>query len=333
MGGISLQLPVEFDAVSQRFTFHLFLPADAKSRIELRGFRAADGGTAAPITLEYQVGKELFLPEQEARIAEAGRSAKLREVVEAVRRNRLSMKSLEETVCATCACDELDERLGWESAVSMRRARFAFQGDRQFFADASNQGSSKSVVTSYQVGSDGQECWGYSAIRRLPNSDKVEKEVQFCPYGKVHDKYVTIADPFGAKRFASTEKAIASLKLEYLGQVEWEGRTCHRIRSWAGSADDECFLRGFYDWLIDARSLLPVVCDAQFVHYGFLYGPVNQPIAQEAFRPPTGTDIKRKPSEFEKGFDRFWRLRRQRWRNGSRMWTRCEVRFRGIRIA
>ena len=42
--------------------------------------------------------RRLYCPEQKARIAEAGRSAKLHEVVEAVRRNRLAMKSLEETV-------------------------------------------------------------------------------------------------------------------------------------------------------------------------------------------------------------------------------------------
>ena len=50
----------------------------------------------------------------------------------------------------------------------------------------------------------------------------------------MHDRTVIIGDPFGAKRFSSTEKAIQELKLEYLGEVTREGKTYHRVRSWAG---------------------------------------------------------------------------------------------------
>ena len=72
-----------------------------------------DGGQAEPVTVEYEVGKSCTRPSRNRKIAEAGRSAKLREVVEAVRRKRLALKSLEETVRTVLLGRECKGYLGW----------------------------------------------------------------------------------------------------------------------------------------------------------------------------------------------------------------------------
>jgi hypothetical protein len=300
---IPVPFPIVYDAASRCFTFQALLPGNGKSRIELRGFRGADGGQVEPVTVEYQVGAKLYRPEQEARIVEAGRSAKLHEVVEAVRRNRLAIKSLEETVRLLVPSDNFHDRPNWDSVMMMMYSRLGFQGDRQFYEDASGFFKSSNVI-SIRWGSNGKECWYYSAFRS-PDSPKEEKKVEFCPYEAARERTVVICDPFGSKRFASTDKAIKELRLEYLGAVSREGKSCHRIRSWAGSAAPEGVAAGFWDCFIDAQSLLPVVTEVYFtghaMRYEFLYGRINGPIAQEAFQAPAGADVQREPFEVKEG--------------------------------
>ena len=65
---VALRFPAEYDASAHRFTFFVLLPRNVRLPIELRGFRSAEGGAAEAIKLEYQVGRKLYLPGQEARI-------------------------------------------------------------------------------------------------------------------------------------------------------------------------------------------------------------------------------------------------------------------------
>ncbi|MBC8869336.1 MAG: Ig-like domain-containing protein, partial [Planctomycetes bacterium] len=296
--------PTKYDAASHCFTFQTLLTATSRIRIELRGFRGEDGGQAAPVTVEYQVGPKLYTPEQEARISEAGRSLVLHEIVEAARRTRLATKSLEETVrCIPTPSD--DDRRNWDCTMSMYGCRFGFQGDRQFYADTNGFGRSP-ALTAYRVGSDGHECW-YFYARQIPG-DAIQK-VQFCPYEEVQEKKVAICDPFGAKRFSSTEEAIKGLQLEYLGTVKREEKSCHRIRSWAGSILREDLAAGFWDCLIDARSLLPIVCDHYIGggtwRYEFSYDRINEPISEELFQSPAGNAVTREPLKLEEGYRYF----------------------------
>ena len=155
--------PVEYDASSHCFTFLTFFPRSTSPRIKLRGFRGAEGGEAEPMSIKYEVGKKLYVPEQESRIAEAGRSAKLRELLDAIRRKRLALKSLEETVRTVRLGASRSGPLGWADGLEVHYARFAFQGDRQFYADVSSiMGFSPSTSISpnvFRLGSDGRECW------------------------------------------------------------------------------------------------------------------------------------------------------------------------------
>jgi hypothetical protein len=225
-------------------------------------------------------------------------------VVEAVRRNRLAIKSLEETVRLLVPSDNFHDRPNWDSGLVMTYSRFGFQGDRQFYADQSGFFRTPNVI-SIRLGSDGKECWYFSAFRSL-DSAKEEKKVQFCPYQAAREKTVVICDPFGSKRFASTEEAIKELRLEYLGAVNREGKSCHRIRSWAGSVFREVVAGGIWDCFIDAHSLLPVVTEnyltGHAMRHEFVYGRINQPIAQAAFQAPVGADVQREPFEVKEGY-------------------------------
>lgn len=306
--GTSVASPVEYDASSQFFAFETVLPRNAKLRIKLQGFRGADGGTAEPATVEYQVGRELYTPAQEKRIAEAGRSAKLREVVGAVRRNRLALKSLEETVRDT-ALGVDRKSLGWLSGLDVNFGRFGFQGDRQFYADVTSIMEFPAVqeIPSYafRLGSDGRQCWFFTADYDVQAKKMTGKmQVISSSFKAIRDKKVVIVDPFGSKRFLSTESAIKELRLEYLGELTRDGKTCYRVRSWAS----QIFMNraaGVRDWLIDSRSLLPVSCQCMGTRHEFLYGHVNEPITPDVFQSPSAADLKRKPNKLEEGYDHF----------------------------
>ena len=146
----------------------------------------------------------------------------LHEVVEAVRRKRLGMKSLEETARMTNFSDDFKDRPNWDVGVWTSYARFGFQGDRQFYGDATGIMRRPPWTECFRVGSDGRECWCFSA-GRLGDS-AARQRVAFRPYNAVRQKLVAICDPFGVRRFPSTRKAIEALKLEYLGAVTGGGQ-------------------------------------------------------------------------------------------------------------
>jgi peptidase S41-like protein/tricorn protease-like protein/Big-like domain-containing protein len=301
----AISFPTKYDVVSHCFTFQALLAADSTNRIELRGFRGADGGQAAPVTVEYQVGPKLYTPGQETRIAEAGRSSVLHEIVEAVRRKRVAIQSLDESVrCISDPSD--DDRPNWGCTMSIYGGRFAFQGDHRFYADANGFGRSLALTAS-RVGSDGHECWNFYACE-LPSH--AAKKLQFCPYEEVQERKLAICDPFGAKRFSSTEEAIEALRLEYLGTVKLDEKNWHRIRSWAGSIIRKDYAAGFWDCLIDTQSLLPAVCDHYIGpgtwRYEFSYDRINEPIPEELFQAPAGEAVIREPLELIDGY-RFFR--------------------------
>jgi hypothetical protein len=311
--GVSVPFPVEYDAPSRSFTFHALFPSKTRHRIELRGFRGADGGEAEPATVEYKANARLYSPEQRARIAEAGRSAKLREVVEAVRRNRLAMKSVEELVRTVSLSENIRSRPGWCCGLEMNYARFAFQAERQFYADITSIidipfFTPHAPPFPFCLGSDGRECW----FLRRNQASKVELE--YCPADAMRDRHVLICDPFGSKRFPSAELVIERLKLEYLGTVTHEGKTCHRIHGWAGERFGLGTLGthayGFHDWLIDAQTLLPVLCQTfgtwSTFSEEFVYERVNQPMSDAAFRAPAAAGASRRPSQLEAGYDRLF---------------------------
>jgi hypothetical protein len=200
-----------------------------------------------------------------------------------------------------------DSPLGWSWGVEVKCARFGFQGDRQFYADVSSimEHSLSTIVSPsvFRLGSDGRECWFFSSFE-FTDATYSRSNIVFCPFDAMQDKKVTIGDPFGAKQFSSTEEAIRQLKLEYLGEVKRDGKTCCHVRSWAGKIMLNSAY-GIQDWLIDAQSLLPAVCQTTYFRYEFSYARINEPIAKEMFQIPTIPGVQRKPYKLEEGYDHF----------------------------
>ena len=284
--------PAEYDPPSNTFTFHIFLPMSSKTRLELRGVRGTDGSEADAVPIEYRAGKTLYSAQHEARIAAAGRSAQLRELVEAVRRKRLAMKSAEQHVRWIGLGGE---RPGWSTTVIMLGCRFAFQGQRQFYADVSGF-----MKMPFLVGSDGRQCWHVYQDRVIT-----------CPFETIHEKDTRFCDPFGINRFRDAEETIRELRLEYLGVVEHEERSCHRIRSWLDASASSLVRGGMHDWLIDVQTLLPALreefsgmCSARTE---FTYERIDDALSEETFQPPKRLDLKSQPLEpLREGRDRYF---------------------------
>lgn len=303
---VHVPFPVEYEASSHTFTFLVFFPRSTTVKIDFRGFRGVDGADAEPATATYDGGKRLYTPEQEAAIAQAGRSLKLSEVVGAVRKNRLSLTSIRETVTSMMHGSCRKGPLGWLASVQTDYGQFGFQGDRQFYADVSaimgHSSASSGAGEIFRLGSDGRECWFYHTQQLNPIEGV--KEITFCPWDEMRTKTVVMADPFGAKRFTSTEQAIKELQLEYMGIVTRNGKTCHRVRSWQGRIHTNTVF-GVHDYLIDTETLLPATYVNSSYRYDFSYAEINRPIPVEAFQPAATADVPRKPYKLEEGYEHF----------------------------
>jgi hypothetical protein len=130
------------------------------------------------------------------------------------------------------------------------------------------------------------------------------KKMVFCPFDAMRDRTVIIGDPFGSKRFSSTEKAIQEMKLEYLGEVTRDGKTYHRVRSWVGYIlMDSAY--AVSQWLIDAQTSLPAVFENSSYRYEFSYARIDEPIPLETFQAPTVAGVPREPFKLEEGYDHF----------------------------
>ena len=108
-----------------------------------------------------------------------------------------------------------------------------------------------------------------------------------------------MGDPFSSSSSSSAEQVIQQMKLEYLGELTRDGKTYHRVRSWAGDiVMNSAF--AVHDWLIDVQSLLPIVCESSFDRCEFSYAHINEPIAPEAFQSPATADIPRNRSSLKR---------------------------------
>jgi len=292
---VSVPFSVEYDTQTHSFAIPVLFTPNGKPRIELRDFSSEQGAAIEPVTIEYVTSDQLHLPKQAARIDEAGRSVELRELVGKIHRSRRSLKSLEETIRITSL--SVGQPTSFDD-ISMLHTRFAFQGQRQFYAEASE--IMRSVeLRNYQVGSDGRECWNL-----------LDDQLTTCPYESFHVKNVLVCDPFGSQRFETAQEAIQTLRLEYLGSVEYQGATCHRIRSWRADVSASIsWVGGLQEWFIDAESLLPVIRDEYGTYYHhrheYIYHRVNEPIPEAVFQAPAADGIERRePEPLGEGYDR-----------------------------
>jgi hypothetical protein len=136
----------------------------------------------------------------------------------------------------------------------------------------------------FLVGSDGRQYWHV-------NNDRVIT----CSFETIHEKDTRFCDPFGINRFVDAEEAIGKLRLEYLGVVEHEGMSYHRIGSWLDASASSAVRGGMQDWLIDVTTLLPTLHEQFFedscLRTEFNYERIDETLAEETFQLPNRTDL------------------------------------------
>ena len=121
---------------------------------------------------------------------------------------------------------------------------------------------------------------------------------------KSQEVFPSAGGSISAKRFSSTEKAIREMKLEYLGEVTRDGKTYHRIRSWAGRILTNSAYAVSH-WLIDARRCCRRSSRIRPTATSF---PtlVNEPIPLETFQAPAVAGVPLEPFKLEEGYDHFF---------------------------
>jgi RNA polymerase sigma-70 factor (ECF subfamily) len=273
----------EYDAERHRFTLLARLPPNWNGELRLEGFRGKDGAVAEPVVVKYRTLRSILSDSLIKRIAEAGRSAELRRLVERVCKARRDLTSVSEQVLWTHSYGY--ESPDWHRSFDSKGARFAMRDGKKFLGIIDGI-----MRMPFRIGSDGETCWFRHGNERvsLPAKDMTQKHVLIC-------------DPFDAASKADTEKVIQDLKLEYLGEATVRGRRCYRVRSWEVSLLERVgWLTPVRDWFFDADSLLPLRVQmggtgVQAIDYD--HSRINQAIPDEEFRPESGPDIKAMPVE------------------------------------
>lgn len=265
----------EYHPESRTFTLLLKLPPNWNGEVRLVGFRSAEGGNLAGVSLAYRTRREPLAKSIRARVERAGRDdPELVRFIERVQAARRDRPGLREEVLTTstyglkAAC--------WHQSYATNGATFAMRGDRHFYGEVD-----EIVGIPFRVGSDGETCWFRSSA-----------ELRALPINEVAEKNLLVGDPFGAMSRASAREVIRERKLEDLGQANTNGRPCRRIRSWDIRLIAPDFLTSPIDWYIDIESLLPLRMDTGFYSMDFSYPHLGEPIPDEFFRRQSGPGIR-----------------------------------------
>ena len=164
------------------------------------------------------------------------------------------------------------------------------QGDQNFAANID-----AIMRIPFRVGSDGTTCW---LVRR--------NELIEIPFEQIEQKELLFCDPFDAMGAADVDRLIRDRKLHYLGETVVRGRRCHLIRSYDIRFVTADMITPMIQWSIDAETFLPtrVEMDDTLVT-DYLDVRINEPIADEAFRPEVGADVRKaEPEPLEQGYTR-----------------------------
>lgn len=282
----------EYDAARQTFVLPVILPQDWTGRFELRGFRSARGGEAVPVVVSYSTGTNVWAANELARRREATASPKVREVVEATRSARRSLKSVSERVTSTTVTAQGADRPpnSLRGTVSV----FRMQGERQFYGDVSHI-----MGIPFVVGSDGGQCWFQARTGVGP--DAGQAVLRRCASGEVGEKSLSFSDPFPA-----------DTELEYLGDADLDGTRCRRLRAWSTQeiptiGDKRDLWLHVRTWWIDAAENRVRLLEEHFgsgrTRHEFRYEKVNQRLPDSEFQPPAWPDVvERAPDALQEGY-------------------------------
>jgi hypothetical protein len=326
-----LRGPIQYNPENNEFVFPVQLTSAATHRIQLaaerspgasnhREFLSADGAEALPHTWEFRTrelrpqenGQKVAgieagsraalngpddIARESARITEAGTAEPLRRLVARVRERRRALKSLVETVRDR---SYTTNQPWWFHTLEVERsARFWWQGKAQFRADASRFFFPGVPLL---VGGDDRRCWS-----------RIGEQFVTAAADAIAVKNVFFGDPLFAARDLTDEAIIGEMKLEYLGEEQYGDANCYRLRSWTfrPASENSPARFDFHDWLIDAKTLLPVVYE-EFssgapLRFEFNYERIDEELPAEIFEPPTDTGIEPvDPEPLGEGFDKYF---------------------------
>ena len=281
---------VQYDAHENRFLLPVSFPPDWQGDVELRGFRTADGASAAPVPLHLATTREPYSESLLEQFKVAAKDPQLLAVLGEMRQARQQLTSVSEHVTTTYASGlVLPAEFG--STINAQSATFKFQGDRRFYGDVSLHMQTETFV----VASDGDQCWWHYA---KAENGQTEESLQVAPYETIDEKNVLICDPFGLQ-YRDVDAAAADLHLEYEGMSTLNGRHCHVIRSTTVKVSKEWAEAKITRWWIDAQQFMPVQVaanqlDGRTLHT-FAYEGINEPIPDVEFAPPSRDDIVAQP--------------------------------------
>lgn len=285
--GVSDRLPrllghAEYDSERHRFTLLLALPPNWNGELRLEGFREKNGVEAEPIIVKYRTLRSIYSDALRKRIEQAGRSEKLSQLVERVRKVRRELKSVSEEVHWASSYSSLSP---WDQGLVMNGSRFQMQGEQKYLGVVDG-----SMRIPFRIGSDGTTAW----LRRT-------NERTTLPAKEIKEKNVRICDAFHAAGTEDAKRVIQDMKLELLDEATVRGRRCRRIRSWVTKINAFDAVGPIREWYIDSQTLLPLrveIAEMGFQMIDFHHSRVNQPIPDKEFRPveePGVKDVKAQP--------------------------------------
>jgi RNA polymerase sigma factor (sigma-70 family) len=283
-----------YDADRHRFSLLVGLPPNWSGQLRLEGFRSKEGALAAPVELKYRTLRTILGDKEQERIAEAGRAANLRRIIERTRKARRDLKGFSEEAVWTMRYGLLS--LDWYQLFQTRGSRFRVQGGDKFLGVIDDV-----MHLPFRIGSDGKTCWWRHG-----------NEVVSLPAGDIAEKDVLVGDAFHAAGPLDTDGLIRDRKLEYRGEATVRRQHCWRVRSWAVDFYHNIdWLTPVRDWYIDAETFLPVRVEMlswwppSWQTIDYTHARVNEPIPDEEFRPQSGAGTKAVDAEpLRKGFTR-----------------------------
>ncbi|WP_165246819.1 M56 family metallopeptidase [Paludisphaera soli] len=274
-----------YDPTTRRFALLLVFPPGWRGELRLEGFRSAEGVAAASIPLDYRQVDEQNSTAPALRVGDP--SPRLREVVERAREASRRVRSV--SVRTRTTSRPLGARPSWSRTYQADGASFRKQGGR--FA-----GEIDGLI---RAGDDGTTCWAL-----LPD------QAVAVPSGAIETKDVAVIDPFDAWGESTVEELIRDRRFQDDGEVDLDGRRCRVVSTWGviGMAGVGAFIIIGVDgarWFLDAETYLPVRVDSPGARATeFFYESIDEPIPDEAFRPPAGVPRAADPGPIPEGFAR-----------------------------
>lgn len=269
---------VNYDAARQQFELPLVLPANWNGELQLVDFASAEGVPLDPVTLKYRTLRSPFSTDFKQTIEDQGKSKQLAELLAKIAAQSQKVKSVTETIQLSQTRGEA----GWLNHFQTWEARFV-KHENRFFGDVS-----QGMRQTWQIGGDGAQCW----FRR-------QDALVECPAADLAEQNVILCDPFAAGQAKDLDQLIRDFQLEYLGEVELEGRRSHKLRSWS---DVERWWSRTQrighptDWYFDAETLMLSQLQSDTSRARFRYAKLNEQIPVEQFRPPMDVGVpKQKP--------------------------------------